>query len=177
MTVLAPKTTGISYTSEKELEMMKQLYDVDKLFDEATNMGEVRESFINIANREIAYRNLEGVTYEDVLNDIEEFTKGIIYRKDASKLEKIVIGMRQIVGFMLEKKFLIDREVLTCASKVDYLIYVIRNNAKTLEKYQGHYLLDVEVPEEHRKRIGRIKKANEEAYYYITKKWQGQAES
>lgn len=67
LTVLAPRTTGISYNSEKELELMKQLYDVDKLFNEAEDIYEIRESFINIANREIKYRKLKDITYEDVL--------------------------------------------------------------------------------------------------------------
>ena len=34
LTTLATKTTGISYNSGKELELMKQLYDVDKLFND-----------------------------------------------------------------------------------------------------------------------------------------------
>ena len=58
LTVLAPKTTGISYESNKELELMKQLYDVDKLFNEAENIIEIRQSFLNTANREINYRKL-----------------------------------------------------------------------------------------------------------------------
>lgn len=70
LTVLAPKTTGISYNSNKELELMKQLYDVDKLFNQAEDMAIVRESFINIAKREIEYRKLIEITYFDVLEDI-----------------------------------------------------------------------------------------------------------
>jgi len=142
---------------------------VDKLFNEAENIEEVRESFINIANRELEYRKLKDITYEDVLNDIEDFAKGIIYRKNASNLEKIFIGMRKFMGFMLERKFLIDKEILICASKTKYLINVIRNNEKTLEKYIEQDISDIEIPKEHKKRLKAIQRTNKEAYYYIIK--------
>lgn len=169
LTVLAPRTTGISYNSEKELELMKQLYDVDKLFDVAKDINEIKESFINIANREINYRKLKEITYEDVLNDIEDFTKDIIYRENKENLNKIIIGMRKFTNFMLERKFLIDKEVLTAASKVTYLVYLIKNNKKQIERYGVGNLQGIEIPMEYRKRLKVIQKINEEAYYYIIK--------
>lgn len=170
LTVLAPKTTGISYNSNKELELMKQLYDVDKLFNQAEDMAIVRESFINIANREIAYRKLKEITYLDVLEDIEDFAKDIIFMKDKAKLEKISIGMGKIASFRLERKFLIDKEVLLAASKVLYLTSLINNNTNVIEKYQGNIEFeDINIPEEYRKRLKVIRKMNIEAYYYILK--------
>lgn len=169
LTVLAPRTTGISYNSEKELELMKQLYDVDKLFNVAKDINEIKESFINIANREINYRKLKKITYEDVLNDIEEFTKDIIYRENKENLNKIIIGMRKFTNFMLERKFLIDKEVLTAASKVTYLVYLIKNNKKQIERYGVGNLQGIEIPMQYRKRLKVIQKINEEAYYYIIK--------
>ena len=105
MTTLATKTIGISYNSGKELELMKQLYDVDKLFNEAENIEEVKESFISISTREIGYRRLKNTTYKEVLDDIEDFTNDIIYRKNKNNLEKIIVGVRKFKNFMLEKNF------------------------------------------------------------------------
>lgn len=169
LTVLAPETTGISYNSEKELELMKQLYDVDKLFNEAENMHEIKESFINIASREIKYRKLEDITYEYVLDDIEDFAKNIIYRENKDNLATITEGIRKFKNFMLEKKFLIDKEVLVAASKVVYLVHLIRSNASIIEKYKIADIEDIEIPKEYRKRLKVIKKINEEAYFYIQK--------
>lgn len=169
LTVLAPKTTGISYDSNKELELIKQLYDVDKLFNQAEDINEVRKSFINIANREINYRKLREITYENVLDDIEDFTKDIIYRENKENLDKITIGMRKFTNFILEKKFLIDKEVLTAASKVVYLVHSIRNNTE-LQKYKINIQIDEDnIPQEYKKRLKVIKKINKEAYYYIIK--------
>ena len=169
LTVLAPRTTGISYNSGKELELMKQLYDVDKLSNEAKDVKEIRESFANISNREIKYRKLKEITYEDVLDDIEDITKDIIFMKNKDNLEKITIGMRKFTNYMLEKKFLIDKEVLTAAGKVAYLVQLIRNNEKTMEKYDGKNEQLVDILKEYKKRLRVISKINEEAYYYILK--------
>lgn len=169
LTVLAPRTTGISYNSEKELELMKQLYDVDKLFNEAEDVYEIRESFINIANREIEYRKLKEITYEDVLNDIEDFTKDIIYRENKENLNKITIGMRKFTNFMLERKFLIDKEALIVASKVAYLVYLIKNSKSEIERYRVGNIEGIGIPIEYRKRLKVIQRINKETYYYIVK--------
>ena len=171
MTTLATKTIGISYNSGKELELMKQLYDVDKLFNEAENIEEVKESFINISTREIGYRRLKNTTYKEVLDDIEDFTNDIIYRKNKNNLEKIIVGVRKFKNFMLEKNFLIDKEVLTADSKVLYLISLIKSNKKIMEKYNKKFMEEInfEIPKEYKKRLKVINKINEECYYYIIK--------
>ena len=172
LTVLATKTTGISYDSQKELELMKQLYDVDKLFDNAQDLDIVRNSFINIATKECEYRKLRKITYEDVLDDIQGFCEDVILlRKE--HLDKINIGMAKMSGFITEGKFLIDKEVLTAASKVLYLIKLIKYNEKVIEKYHdGVEINKVEIPLEYKKRLKRMSLFNEEAYYYIIKSLQ-----
>lgn len=165
LTVLAPNTTGIGYNDNKELELMKQLYDVDKLFNHANDIGVVKESFINIANREINYRKLKETAYYDVLQDIENFMNNIVYRTYG--IDKVTNGIRKLRNFMLTKKFLIDKEVLTAASKVLYLVYLIKNNKKQIEKYNNQIDDKINIPQEYRKWLKMIRKINEEAYYYI----------
>lgn len=169
LTVLAPRTTGIRYKSGKELELMKQLYDVDKLFNQAKDLQEIKESFINIANREIKYRKLREITYSDVLDDIEDFTKDIIYRENKDNLKEITIGMKKLKNFMLEKKFLIDKEVLLAASKTLYLVKLIKNNKNEIRKYDVERIDEVEIPSKYKKWLKVIKKINPQAYYYIIK--------
>lgn len=170
LTVLAPYSTGISYNSDKELELMKQLYDVDKLFNAAMNIEIIKKSFINIATREINYRKLLELTYEDVLNDIEGFAKDIIFMTNKEHVNKINIGMKKLSGFRIEKKFLIDKEVLTAASKVLYLVFLLRRNEKIIEKYKNNTkIMEIPIPIEMKKRMRVIRKMNPEAYFYITK--------
>lgn len=169
LTVLATKTTGINYNSGKELELMKQLYDVDKLFNESKNVKIIRDSFIGIANRELKYRKLFEITYDNVLDDIEDFCKDIILLNQ-EHIEKINSGMKSLKNFILEKNFLIDIEVLTAASKVLYLTNLIRNGKSAIEKYSENSVIpESDIPSEYKKRLNKIRKYNKEAYYYILK--------
>ncbi len=172
LTVLGTKTTGISYDSKKELELMKQLYDVDKLFNEAENIDIIRESFINIANKELKYRKLFEITYNDVLEDIKDFCKDIILL-NREHIKKINSGIKSLKSFIMEKNFLIDIEVLTAASKVLYLISLIKSEKIFIEKYKENNIIpDVIIPLEYKKRLNKIKKYNKEAYYYILKSFE-----
>ena len=175
LTVLATNTTGISYDSGKELELMKQLYDVDKLFNESENVKSIKESFINIANREIKYRKLTKTTYEDVLNDIENFCKDIILQNQEHK-NTISSGMSSLKYYILEKKFIIDAEALTAASKVLYLVSLIRYDKDAIEKYKENIespeASESSIPVEYQKRLKAIKRINKEAYYYILKSFE-----
>lgn len=75
LTAFAPKTTGILFNSGKELEIIKQLYDINKLFDEVENMEIVNDSFQIFAKQEIAYRRLR-ITPNDIL--LESIVKLIL---------------------------------------------------------------------------------------------------
>ena len=130
-------------------------------------MQEIKESFINTANREIKYRKLREITYIDVLDDIEDFTKDIIYRENKDNLKEITIGMKKLKNFMLEKKFLIDKEVLLAASKTLYLLKLIRNDKNEIRKYDGEKIEEVEMPSQYKKWLKVVKRINPEAYYYI----------
>lgn len=169
LTVLATNTTGISYDSSKELELMKQLYDVDKLFDNTENINIVKESFVNIATRELIYRGLNEFTYEEVLDDIKKFCEDVILlRKEHNAI--ISSGITKMSGFITQGKFLIDKEVLTAASKVLYLVKLIKNDEEVIERYYKNFNVNnVEIPREYRKRLKTMHSFNEEAYYYVLK--------
>lgn len=174
LTVIAPNTTGISYDSNKELEIIKQLYDVDKLFDEAEKIETIKESFIRIANREIKYRKLN-ISYLDVLKDIEKFAIEIVYLQNPEHMKIINSGIRKFSNYRVERKFLIDREVLTASSKVLYLTKLLkRETKKEINKFNSKNPMKV-VSEskiqnkQHIKRLKVIRKINIEAYYYIAK--------
>ena len=68
LTAFAPHTTGIPFGVEKELEVIKQLFDCGELFEAMTDYLEVRESYHRIVKSELGYRGLD-VSPEDVLRD------------------------------------------------------------------------------------------------------------
>ena len=58
MTAFAPHTTGIPLGTKKELEIMKQLYDVATLSEIFTDQQELWETYDRVVAEEIAFRDI-----------------------------------------------------------------------------------------------------------------------
>lgn len=67
-TAFAPYTTGIPLRSNKDLEVMKQYYDIGTLINEYSDFNDVLYTFKEIAASEIAYRG-SNISIHDVLID------------------------------------------------------------------------------------------------------------
>lgn len=68
LTAIAPHTTGIPFGIDKELEVIKQLFDCASLFDAMTDYQQVCAAYDRVVHTEIAYRGLS-ITPSDVLKD------------------------------------------------------------------------------------------------------------
>lgn len=55
MTAFAPRTTAIPLQAGKDMEVMKQLYDVSTLADKFDNFEEVKKTYQKVVQSEIAY--------------------------------------------------------------------------------------------------------------------------
>lgn len=173
LNVLGPNTTGISLDSHKDLECIKQLYDVSNLFDTITSVEDVRESFIKISTRELAYRKLDSLTYEDVLADIEKYLLDIIYLKSMEWINKLAGGLRKGKSYLLVKNYVLEIDGALAASKILYLISLIRNDGK-LERYIPEEFNDMDfdlssIDQTKHRRLKFIKKSNKEALFYLLK--------
>ena len=65
-------------SASQRMELQHFKFFFKSATDESENVEIIRDSFISIANRELKYRKLLEVTYDDVLVDIEDFCKDII---------------------------------------------------------------------------------------------------
>ena len=68
LTAFAPHTIGIPLHANKEMEIIKQFYDVLTLIDVAKDYSLVRDTYYRLAPDEIAYRGID-ITPEDALMD------------------------------------------------------------------------------------------------------------
>ena len=57
LTAFAPNSTGILYDKHKELEIIKQLYDIGLLFNVVTDVGLIGKSFHTVASKEWPIEN------------------------------------------------------------------------------------------------------------------------
>ncbi|MBQ8984123.1 MAG: nucleotidyl transferase AbiEii/AbiGii toxin family protein [Lachnospiraceae bacterium] len=68
LTAFAPHTTGIPLHQKKDMEVMKQFYDICTMLDVLDNMDNVKDTYKNIVRAEIDYRGID-IKLEDVLLD------------------------------------------------------------------------------------------------------------
>ena len=74
LTAFAPHTTGIPFGVDKELEIIKQLYDISILIDAHDTFNDVYTSYVNTAKAELAYRGLSNSPEEVFQDTIEAAT-------------------------------------------------------------------------------------------------------
>lgn len=67
-TAFAPYTTGVPLRTKKDLEVMKQFYDIGILINEHKNFSHVLETYKEVVASEISYRGME-ITPKEVLED------------------------------------------------------------------------------------------------------------
>ena len=142
LTAFAPGTIGIPYGSEKQREMIKQLFDIGELFDLIDNIETVKVSFSAIAQAEIKYLNKQFLTPVDVLNDI--IKTGLILAtraiqpipEDITRFGELSMGISQFNYFLYTGRFRIE-EAQTASAKAAYLAAIIktsfRGNVKHFE--------------------------------------------
>jgi hypothetical protein len=166
LTAFAPSTTGILYSKNRPIEIIKQLFDIAYLFDKAIDFQEIKESFLNIAGKEIAYRKLS-ITYKDVLQDAFD-TAFLITSRDYSSenfnfLQK---GISNIVNFIIAP-FKIE-DAIICASKVAYLTQAIRQNSFIgfAQFKSPEDIAEFTITQKEFAKLNRLKKVIPEAFFY-----------
>ena len=109
LTAFAPNTIGIPYNAKKELQIIKQVYDVGSLFNDIKNMNTVANSFRNVSEKQIHYQNLN-IKIDDILNDIIDtaFLIGMQNKNKGhakEKFDEIFKGVRSFPVFLPNPKY------------------------------------------------------------------------
>ena len=130
LTAFAPTTTGILFGKGKEVEIIKQLHDVDKLYHEIKNIGTVAKAFNLMVDKEISYRGNK-CSRDDVFRDIVD-TAAMIARREKnveepykSYFREIKLGLLQFKSYQTTSAFRID-EAITGSAKAALLATKIR---------------------------------------------------
>lgn len=144
LVAFAPETTGIPYYKNDKLstlEIIKQLYDVGRLFDRMQDIDMVSQSFKAIAKVELGYRNL-GNDIKQIYNDIRQTalnisTRGFIDKEKFSLLQK---GIVNIKPFIYMDAYRIE-DAIVDASKAAYLATLIESGGNDIERFTTLNLL------------------------------------
>ena len=135
LTAYAPNTTGIPYEREKEVEIIKQLFDIGQLFDLVENIDIISNVFDQFARTELKYRGLDQ-SPSDVLEDV--YQTGIVIgtrgKSGEGKFDELQKGIKNIRNFIFSENFHLDKAMIS-AAKAAYITAILRTNEKELNRY------------------------------------------
>ena len=169
LTAYAPNTTGIPYGENKEMEIIKQLFDVGNLFDEMNDINTVSQTFKQMAKQELIYRKRDDkLTYEDVLNDIFETSRILSERgrieKDA--YNQLQLGVNRIKDYIFSRNYIVE-SAINSASKAAYLSLLIKYEIIDVERFDPKVnLRDYVIEHPDFNKFKTIMKFDPEAYFY-----------
>jgi len=171
LTAFAPNTTGIPYfkgTDSMSMEIIKQLYDIGNLVDNVTDLETIKTTFEKFAKTELAYRDMDTLSEKDVLEDIYQTSLCIVTRGADGKgdFDQLQQGIQRVSRFIFSESYHIEKAI-THASKAAYIASLIKQKAKTIEKYNDpSQMKDWVIGEPLNTKLNRLKKNNPEAFFY-----------
>lgn len=173
LTAFAPKTIGVPYQRGRRdmtKEIMKQLYDLNSLFNLQDNLKEIRQSFLAIAEKEIGYRELIDCRPLDVLQDCIRTSHVLSSRGkvEKSEFQLLTKGIGKLKPFIYGSKFQLE-DAIIAASKVSCIAMILSLDKNvSLTYYTGvKQVENLTIPNQPPYNLhNKLKKALPEAFYY-----------
>jgi hypothetical protein len=166
LTAFAPKTTGILYTKNRPVEIIKQLYDIAFLFDKITDLKVVRNSYSKVVQDEINYRKLD-IDMDEVLRDTRDACYTLAERDlKSSEFNNLQLGIKNFTNFTIERFSL--EEAITAAAKVAYMTTLLSNEKNQgIERFKNPLeIKDWLIENPNYNKLNKQKKTNPEAFFY-----------
>ena len=166
LTAFAPKTTGILYTKNRPVEIIKQLYDIAFLFDQVTDLEVVRKSYSRVVGEEIRYRNLD-IDADVVLNDTWQACYTLSERDEKSdEFKHLQLGIKNFTNFIIDR-FSIE-EAIVASAKVAHLTTLLKEGGiNEIELFNNPTeIKDWLIEHPTYNKLNKLKKSNPEAFFY-----------
>ena len=166
LTAFAPKTTGILYSKNRPVEIIKQLYDIAFLFDNISDLAVVKNSYNKVVQEEIGFRKLD-ITATEVLEDTWQACFRLAERNiESEEFNHLQLGIRNFTNFTIDR-FNID-EAITAAAKVAYLTKLLQSSEEVnIKRFKNPLeIKDWIIEDQEYNKLNKLKKNNPEAFYY-----------
>lgn len=174
LTAFAPYTTGIPYSKKgksRSMEIIKQLYDVGRLFDVITDAKITSNAFKKIAKIELTYRKSPSKIAQ-VISDIRNTAICISTRgkEGIGDFNSLQAGIKRIGAFMYKQHYFIE-DAIADSAKAAYLATLIEKNVFTIEKYSNDpkTVASLNIEDSLPSKLNKLKKSSFEAYFYWAK--------
>ena len=170
LTAFAPHTTGIPFGVDKELGIIKQLFDCYTLFQEMDDYEMVCKTYNKVASIEKEYRELN-ISVDECLKDTIDSCICIIGRGSIRQNEYhyFSLGIEAIQGHVFEGR-VNGESAITYASEILYLATCILTKQlryEAITDYETYRNIRLNI--KGIKKISGMRNANPVAYAYIIK--------
>ena len=169
LTAFAPTTTGILYTKDRPVEIIKQLFDIGCLYNLVDDLTETQTAFQTVHAEELKCRGLT-ISASEVLDDAFKAALTICDRelKDSNFLH-LAKGIHNIKPHVFYR-FVIE-DAIVSAAKVMLLSTLLRQNFReTPHKFgTARDVIDWLITSTDFNRFNKFKRTNPEAFFYIYK--------
>jgi len=169
LTAFAPYTTGIPLHKNKDLEVIKQFFDVSNLIDVMENFNDVRDTYFAVSAAELQYRASDA-TSNQALEDTIQAAVCIGSRGKTAPLDfpSYVRGTRDIVNHIYDPGFSMET-ASTLAPKVIYLAACLITNQPFTSVEDAELLRSEALTQEDLKTMKTMKKLRTNSYAYLVK--------
>lgn len=138
LTAFAPHTIGIGFGREKELEIIKQLFDLGVLFEYTSNYETISQAYIKTAQKEIEYRKLD-IDYKQSL--LDTFNSSLILARreknkdeDLAKFRLFQKGLLQFPSYIITGNFTIESAIESAAKASMMAVKLLKTDFSPVEK-------------------------------------------
>ena len=174
LTAFAPNTCGIPYFKSgrtRSLDIIKQLFDVSRLMDAATDFSIVRDVFKKIVPIELGYRE-QAPDVAPVYEDIRQTALCISTRgaEGIGQFDLLQDGIKRMQAFMLRRRYVIEDAIVDSA-KAALLATMLEKGVDSFTPYSSNLegLAELRLADTVPVRLSRLRRNNPEAYYYWVK--------
>jgi hypothetical protein len=169
MTAFAPHTIGIPINSGKDLEVIKQFYDVSSLLDVFSDYTIVSKTYNSIAPIEIAYRGID-ITNNDSLED-SLWAAACIASRGKIREEDYpfyVRGIRDIRNHVFIENYTPEVAAVN-ASRVMYMAACLMAGSEYIQTTDANEYIDAMLTHNELMPLRYLKKVDLLSYSYIVK--------
>lgn len=172
MTAFAPNTIGIPYYKkdrECNMEIIKQLYDINRLFEVVEDFGPALESFRRVSAVELGYRGLEG-RLEEFFEDVRQTAICIATRGQAGRgdIRFFIDGIKRVKPYIYQERYRIEEAIMD-ASRAAYLATCFERGVIQIEKFpkgEPEIVRNMEISDALPAKLRKLRNVSPEAYYY-----------
>lgn len=174
LTAFAPNTSGIPYMKgdrDCSLEIIKQLYDVGRLFEHIKEFQHTIDTFIKTGTIELQYRKMPS-DLSLIYNDIRDTALCLATRgqRGAGDFDMLQSGIKKIGALIYNRSYHIEEAIID-SSRAAYLATSIEKGRIQIECYNNDPLsvVDMTLADTLDNKLNKLKKYLPEAFFYWVK--------